>query len=242
MVAKLKSGHDARGSLPAPASSPCSRRTTCSAAGRPASCPRPLVNAAFATPKGVPGSVDGEKPTERYVFEVTGMTEPKLDDNAAEDKAITATLQNSIADDISSEYLGHVESTLGIDINQSAVEPGHRRRQPLARAPMQIEPSEQRLRREIRARRAAGRMDDAGCRSGDAGLGLSEALRRQADELPAGIGGRRRGARALFDHRPGAGPDLARQRRQGRDQPQCARQASTPSRRSTSSRSPRCMR
>ena len=90
--------------------------------GRPSGfVPTTLVNAAFATPKGVPSSVDGEKPTERYVFEVTGITEPKLDENAAEDKAITATLQSSIGDDINSEYLGHLESTLGIDINQSAV-------------------------------------------------------------------------------------------------------------------------
>jgi peptidyl-prolyl cis-trans isomerase D len=91
--------------------------------GKPAGfVPTPLVNAAFATPKGKPGSVEGKKLTERYVFEVTGVTEPKLDAQSTEGKAIATTLQNSVAEDISSEYLGHLESNLGIDINRSAVD------------------------------------------------------------------------------------------------------------------------
>jgi peptidyl-prolyl cis-trans isomerase D len=84
--------------------------------------PPPLINAAFATPKGVPGTVEGKQLTERYVFEVTGITEPKLDAKSAEGKAIASTLQNSYSDDISSEYLGHLESTLGVDINRSVVD------------------------------------------------------------------------------------------------------------------------
>jgi hypothetical protein len=47
-------------------------------------------------------------------------------------------------------------------------------------------------------------------------------LARNARYLPARIGGRRRGARPLLDHRPQPGPDLARRRGQGRDQPQGA--------------------
>ena len=84
--------------------------------------PAPLIQAAFATPKGAPGSVAGSKLTERYVFEVTDVTEPKLDEKSAEGKAIATTLQNSITEDISAEYLGHVENTLGVDINRSAVD------------------------------------------------------------------------------------------------------------------------
>jgi peptidyl-prolyl cis-trans isomerase D len=83
--------------------------------------PVTLLNAVFATGKDVPGSVEGGKLTERYVFEVTAVTEPKLDEKSAEGKAIASTLQNSYTDDISSEYLGHLESTLGVDINRSAV-------------------------------------------------------------------------------------------------------------------------
>ena len=42
---------------------------------------------------------------------------------------------------------------------------------------------------------------------------------RQAEHLPAGKRRGRLGARPLFRHRPGAGPDLALPRRPGRDQP-----------------------
>ena len=62
-------------------------------------------------------------------------------------------------------------------------------------------------------------MDDAGRGPRNAGLGLPQGRRRPADELPAGIGRRRRDARALFDHRSRSGPGLARQWRRGRDQP-----------------------
>ena len=108
--------------------------------------------------------------------------------------------------------------------------------------PMQIEPSADRLRRTLRPRRAAGGVDDAGRRSGDAGFRLPEDRRRQADELPAGVGGRRRGARALFDHRAGARPDLARQRHQRRGQSRGHAADRTPSRPAPSRRSRRCAR
>ena len=45
---------------------------------------------------------------------------------------------------------------------------------------------------------------------------LPQARRRQADELPARVGRRRRGARALLDHRARSRPDLARERRRAR--------------------------
>ncbi len=83
--------------------------------------PAQLLNAAFATPKGVPGSVEGSKLTARYVFQVTGVTEPKLDKKSAEGMAIDQTLRSSYANDISSEYLGHLENTLGVDVNQSQI-------------------------------------------------------------------------------------------------------------------------
>ena len=63
------------------------------------------------------------------------------------------------------------------------------------------------------ARRGAGGLDHAGRRPRDAGLGVPQDRRRPADELPAGIGRRRRGARALFDHRARARPGLAHRRR-----------------------------
>ena len=53
---------------------------------------------------------------------------------------------------------------------------------------------------------------------GDAGGGLPQAGARQAERLPAGERGGRRGARALLDHRDGPGPDLALPRRPRRGQ------------------------
>ncbi len=75
------------------------------------------------------------------------------------------------------------------------------------------------LRRALRGRAGPGRLDDAGGRSGDAGLGHAEARRGRGERVPSGFGRRRRGARALFDHRHEAGPDLALHRRQGIAQP-----------------------
>ena len=68
-------------------------------------------------------------------------------------------------------------------------------------------------------------MDHARRRSRNAGLGVPENRRRAADELPVRVGRRRRGARPLFDDRARSRPDLANERRAGRDQPQCARQS-----------------
>lgn len=84
--------------------------------------PAPLLDAAFGTPKDVPGSVEGKQLSERYVFRVTGVDAPKLDVASAEGKAIASTLQNSYSDDLSSEYLAHLERTFGININQSVVD------------------------------------------------------------------------------------------------------------------------
>jgi peptidyl-prolyl cis-trans isomerase D len=84
--------------------------------------PASLLNAAFGTPKGVPGSVEGQQLTERYVFSVTDVVEPKLDPSSAQGKAIATTLRNSYTDDISSEYLAHIEKTIGVQINQSVVD------------------------------------------------------------------------------------------------------------------------
>ena len=84
--------------------------------------PAPLLEAVFATPKELPGSVEGGQLTERYVFRVTAVEEPKLDTASAQGKTIATTLQNSYADDVSSEYLAHLERTIGVNVNQSVID------------------------------------------------------------------------------------------------------------------------
>ena len=82
----------------------------------------PLLEAVFATPKDQAGSVEGKQLTERYVFRATGVEEPKLNAASAAGKAIATTLQNSYTDDISTQYLAHLERTIGININQPAID------------------------------------------------------------------------------------------------------------------------
>ncbi len=63
--------------------------------GKPAGfLPEKLIEAAFSTPKDAPASSDGKQATERYVFRVTGVTEPKLDPSSTEGKSIATSLEN----------------------------------------------------------------------------------------------------------------------------------------------------
>lgn len=83
--------------------------------------PPKLVDAVFKTAKGQPGTAEGAKDTERFVFTVTEVTEPTFDAEGPQGKALASTLQNSYADDIISEYIARLESDLGVNINQTAL-------------------------------------------------------------------------------------------------------------------------
>lgn len=89
--------------------------------GKPtAIIPAKVLDVVFRTAKGAFASADGDKPTERIVFRVTDVIDPKLDPVSAEAKALTGTLQNSYADDILGQYIARLESDLGVTINQQA--------------------------------------------------------------------------------------------------------------------------
>jgi len=83
--------------------------------------PAKLVEAVFSTPKDVPAVSDGKQATERYVFRVTDVVDPKLDAASAERKAIATSLANSYSDDITGGYIARLESEFGVDINTSLV-------------------------------------------------------------------------------------------------------------------------
>jgi peptidyl-prolyl cis-trans isomerase D len=83
--------------------------------------PEKVVEAVFRTPKGVPSSTEGNKETERFVFQVTDTVDPTLDGNSSQGKAIGTVLQNSYNDDIVGEYIARLENDLGITVNQSAL-------------------------------------------------------------------------------------------------------------------------
>jgi peptidyl-prolyl cis-trans isomerase D len=83
--------------------------------------PANLVAAVFQTPKDGNASAEGKTQTERYVFRVTTVTDTALDPASPQGKAITSTLQNSYSDDITAEYLARVETQIGVDVNQAAI-------------------------------------------------------------------------------------------------------------------------
>jgi len=83
--------------------------------------PAKVVDDVFKTPKGAPGSAEGEAQTQRFIYRVTDVIEPKLDAATPETKQLLTSLQNSFADDIIGEYIGRLENDIGVAINQSAL-------------------------------------------------------------------------------------------------------------------------
>ena len=84
--------------------------------------PPKVVEAAFRTAKGEAASAEGSKETERFVFRVTDVVDPKLDPNSEQGKAIAATLKNSLADDVVGSYIARLERDFGITLNQAALQ------------------------------------------------------------------------------------------------------------------------
>jgi len=83
--------------------------------------PAKVVEAVFRTPKGVPGVSPGNNETERFIFQVTDVTDPAFDANSQQGKAIADVLQNSYVDDVIGEYIARLETEFGVTVNQSAL-------------------------------------------------------------------------------------------------------------------------
>ncbi len=83
--------------------------------------PAKVVEAGFKTAKGAPASAEGGQATERFVFIVTDVIEPKFDSNSPQTKQLASQLQDSYADDIIGQYIARLESDIGVSINQSAL-------------------------------------------------------------------------------------------------------------------------
>ena len=227
MLDKIKAGTAVCRRPPRPTTSRSNGGPASSAAARRPGCPRAPSTEIFRTPKDATGSVEGASPAERIVFRVTEIKVPPLDPESADAKRFDEALRARIAEDLIAQYIARLRKRHRRHHQPERAEPGHRRRQPELSRTMQIEPHGRRLRRALRARRSAGGVDHAGRRSRNAGLGLPEDRRRPADELSAGVGRRRRGARPLFGDRARSRPGLADERRARRDQPR--RRAAIPS-------------
>jgi peptidyl-prolyl cis-trans isomerase D len=79
------------------------------------------IDAVFRTPKGAPGSAEGSTPTERIVFRVTEITEPKFDAASGDGKRQIEALRRSLADDIFGLYIAQLEKELGTTINEDGL-------------------------------------------------------------------------------------------------------------------------
>jgi peptidyl-prolyl cis-trans isomerase D len=83
--------------------------------------PAKVVDAVFRTPKGSSGTSEGDKETDRFVFQVTEVADPPFDANSAQGKAVITTLDNSYSDDLIGEYIARLENDFGVSVNQSAL-------------------------------------------------------------------------------------------------------------------------
>ena len=80
-----------------------------------------LLEETFRTNKDGVGVAEGQNPTERDVFRVTGITVPALDANSAEAKRISDDIKRSISDDLMGQYVARLQNDVGVNINQAAV-------------------------------------------------------------------------------------------------------------------------
>jgi peptidyl-prolyl cis-trans isomerase D len=87
----------------------------------PPGIPAAAIPQIFSTPKDAAGSVDGATETERIVFHVTEVKVPPLDVQSADAKRIDEALKSRIADDLIAQYVARLESEIGVNINQNAL-------------------------------------------------------------------------------------------------------------------------
>lgn len=86
-------------------------------AGLPAS----VADAVFTVGKDAYGIADSDNGDRRYIFRVTDVSVAPIDPQAASRDQLKANLQTSYADDIIGQYLARLESDLGVQINQQAL-------------------------------------------------------------------------------------------------------------------------
>jgi peptidyl-prolyl cis-trans isomerase D len=79
------------------------------------------VDAVFRTPKDGAGKADAAQPAEQIVFRVTDIVVPSLDAQSNDSKRAVDALNRALSEDIVGEYIGRLESEIGVTINQSAL-------------------------------------------------------------------------------------------------------------------------
>jgi peptidyl-prolyl cis-trans isomerase D len=79
------------------------------------------IDAIFRTPKDGFGSAETEQAAELVIFRVTDVTLPETDANSEEAKKLQAALNQSYTSDVFAEYLAHLQSQIGVTINENAL-------------------------------------------------------------------------------------------------------------------------
>jgi peptidyl-prolyl cis-trans isomerase D len=87
----------------------------------PEGVPAKVGDAVFRTAKGAAGTAEGDRSTERLVFQVTDIIEPVLEADSPEAKTLEENLKNSITQDILNQYIVQLQNDLGTTINQGAL-------------------------------------------------------------------------------------------------------------------------
>jgi peptidyl-prolyl cis-trans isomerase D len=80
-----------------------------------------VVTAMFRTAKDAAGQAEGKDANERVVLKVTEITIPPFNAESAEAKRVIDKLKSAIADELLTQYVAKVESTLGTTINRAAL-------------------------------------------------------------------------------------------------------------------------
>ena len=75
----------------------------------------------FRAVKGTFASAEGSDPTQQVVFRVTDIVVPPFDPASAEAKQAADTMRGSFADNVVGEYIGRLQSDLGVTINQAGL-------------------------------------------------------------------------------------------------------------------------
>jgi len=79
------------------------------------------VDVVFRTRKDAAAKADATSPPDLVLFRVTGIEVPKLDIESSETKRLVETLNRTMSEDMFGEYVGQLESEVGVTINQAAL-------------------------------------------------------------------------------------------------------------------------
>jgi peptidyl-prolyl cis-trans isomerase D len=79
------------------------------------------IDAVFRTPKDGAGKAEAAQPAEQVVFRVTEIWVPSLDVQSDDSKRTVEALNRALSEAIAGEYIGRLESEIGVSINQSAL-------------------------------------------------------------------------------------------------------------------------